>query len=106
MARGPVRAIYVTDDGARYWTWLDADYQLDVGRGFAPLAGAPLTPFPRGWRMRYAVGIDGSGRTQHTRIGTTAAQIWTLVQPTWFVETTDQGRDFARTIRLVGERLR
>lgn len=106
MPRGPVRVVYVTDRQERFWLWFDADYQLDPGRGFALVGSESLAPFPRLWRPRYAVGIDASGRTQRTRIGSTTAQIWTLAQPTWFVETTDQARDFARTIRLVGERRR
>lgn len=103
MARGFVRAVYVTDRGERFWLYVDGDYVLDPGRGFTPLGSEALPPFPSYWRPRYVRGVDELGYTQSTRIGSTAANLWTGVQPTWFVEASDGTRVFATRTSRVGE---
>jgi hypothetical protein len=88
MPRGFVRAVYVTDLNERFWTYVDADYFTDPGRGWTPLGGSLLTPLPRGWRARFVEGLDAAGNRQTTRVATPTAPLWTGVQPTWFLEPT------------------
>lgn len=103
MPRGFARAVYVTDIGERFWTYVDADYFTDPGRGWTALGAQPLTPIPIGWRARFVVGYDAEGRRQTTRVASTTAPLWTGVQPTWFLEPTSGALVVATVVARVGE---
>jgi hypothetical protein len=89
MPRGRARAAYVADDGLAYWVWVDRDALADPNRGWAEVTPGSLTVLGRGVLPRRIVGVGQDGRSVFTRVGTTAAFLWTGAATSWAFEGTD-----------------
>jgi hypothetical protein len=89
MPRGFTWAVYV-DDSAQPWAiQVDSDYILDPGRGWTDFDPTGLTPYPRGWRPRKAIGIEANGRHHRAVIASVTADIWTGVITVFTIRAND-----------------
>ena len=102
--RGRLVSEYVDDDGIPWRLLVDADYGLDVNRGWTTGLTPGLPPFPRQWEPRRVIGIDPSGRKQSTRIAALDAPLWTGEATAFFFTATDGFNYAATVIARVGER--
>lgn len=102
--RGFVRSIYVDDDGGAWSLAVDADSAADPIRGWVPVDDLPLAPLPRAWMPRRVVGVDDTGRSQATRVGTLDADLWTGTADAWVFEGSDQMPHVATVIARQQER--
>jgi hypothetical protein len=77
MPRGYVWAGYQDDTGAIYAARVDADYQLQVERGWQIVDRFATPQLPRGWIPRRVVGVDENGNSREAICATTQADLWT-----------------------------
>lgn len=104
--RGFVRSNYVSDTGQTFSLLVDDFYASDLSRGWTASGSNPPAPLPRGWLPRVVLGVDASGRTQRTRIGTTTASLWTGATTTFQIEATDGTLQTCTVIGRMAERNR
>lgn len=89
MPRGFRVARYVRDDGASYALMVDADSIEDPNRGWEEVGPGVLTFAPRGFLPRIVIGVDETGRTRRTRVGTLECDLWTFAVNQWQLEGSD-----------------
>lgn len=89
MRRGFRVARYIRDDGASYALMVDADSIDDPNRGWEEIAPGVLTFAPRGFLPRLVVGVDETGRTRQTRVGTADCALWLFQVTEWQLEGSD-----------------
>jgi hypothetical protein len=104
MARGFRWAVYVDDIGSGWALKVDGDQVLDPARGWATDGVEGFAVLARGWLPRRVVGLDDEGRTQHTRVGSTDADLWTGAVGTFSFEANDGTTRVATVIAREGER--
>jgi hypothetical protein len=68
---------------------VDADSLADSNRGWEEIGPGVLPFAPRGFLPRLVVGVDETGRTRQTRVGTVTCDLWTFVATTWSLEGSD-----------------
>lgn len=102
--RGFEWAIYTDDLDVRWLMKVDADYYADPDRGWsAPTEGDTLL-WPQGWRPREVEGLEDTGQSQRTRIGSLTAPLWTRTAVSFAVNTSDSGVVAASVIRYFAEK--
>lgn len=106
MPRGYVWAIYTADSGAQFALAVDADYQLQLGRGFVALAEPGLAPLPRGWLPRRVVGVEPSGRAHTATVASTAAPLWDGSEATFDIVDSNGELQTCTVVRWLAERAR
>ena len=106
MTRGYEWFLYASDDGALYALSVDADYALQPQRGWLTSAPSGTPPLPRGWRARYVVGLEASGRAHRALVGNVDAELWTGASTSFDIETSDGGLETCTVIGRVQERNR
>lgn len=104
MPRGFRVCRYTTDTGVDYALMVDADSIADSNRGWEEI-GPNVLPFaPRGFLPRLVVGVDETGRTRKTRVGTATCDLWTFVVTEWQLEGSDGLRHTVTALSRVQER--
>lgn len=103
MPRGWTWAVYFDDRGEPWAVPVDRDALEQPERGWSQVATGELAPFPRGWRMRYALGTDTSGREHRATIATPTADLWTGAARSWIAETSSVGLTEVALLRTIGE---
>jgi len=103
MPRGWTWGLYTDDRGLPWAVPVDRDAIEQPERGWLELATGEIPPFPRGWRMRRAIGIDPSGREHTATIATVTADLWTGAVRSWIAETSAQGLTEVALVRTLGE---
>jgi len=106
MPRGFLPSEYLDDDGTPWRLLVDADYALDPNRGWVTGAVPGMPPVPRLWKPREVIGIDPSGRLQHTRVAALTAPLWTGAATTFTVSLSDGTVVHATVIERRGEKRR
>jgi len=106
LVRGMVYRSYTADNGDLFQTLVDADEAAIATRGWAAaVVGGDL--IPRGFKERRAHGISATtGRRGSTRVGSTAADLWTGVASTFTVEADDNTLDTMTVTSRTGEKRR
>lgn len=104
--RGFEWAIYTDDLDRRWLMKVDADYFADADRGWSVPGEEDTLLWPQGWRPREVEGLEPSGSTQRTRVGSTSAPLWTRSVTTFFVNTSDAGAVAVSVFRYFSERRR
>lgn len=106
MPRGLVWVLYEADDQALYALQVDADYQLQTGRGFITLAPPGTPPVPRGWLVRRVVGVEPTGRTHKATVASVNAPLWAGTETTFDIVDSDSQLQTCTVTRWLGERSR
>lgn len=106
MPRGFTWSLYEADDGQLFALKVDADYQLQTGRGFVTLASAGSIPFPQGWLARSVVGVEPSGRTHRATIASVNAPLWTGTETTFDIVDSAGALQTCTVTRWLRERSR
>jgi hypothetical protein len=106
MPRGYVWAYYTDDAGAVWGLQVDADYQLQTGRGFEQLAGAGTAPLPRGWLARRVVGVEETGRSHTATVASLEAPLWTGSERTFDIVDTNGQLQTCTVVKWLDERTR
>lgn len=104
--RGYEWAIYLDDDGVRWLMQVDADYYADEDRGWSARNETDILLWPQGWRPRAVEGIEDTGKTQRTRVGSATAPLWTRAVTSFVVNASDALPVSVAVIRYWGERRR
>lgn len=102
--RGFEWAIYVDDDGGRWLLRVDADYYADPDRGWEARTSTDDRVWPQGWRPRFVEGLEVSGTTQRSRVGSLAAPLWTGAATSFVVNASGQLPVAVKVIRWWSER--
>jgi len=69
--------LYASDDGRDYATKVDAAYVVMADRGWLVQAQPGDAQYPRGWRLRRAVGLSVAGDLVYADCASTGAALWT-----------------------------
>lgn len=104
--RGFEWAIYVDDDGIRWLMRVDADYYADEDRGWSARTSEDVLLWPQGWKPREVEGIEESGTSQRTRVGSLTSPLWARSVTSFVVIASDALPVAATVIRYWGERRR
>ena len=106
MPRGFVWCLYQTDDEQLFALQVDADYQLQSGRGFFTLAPPGTPPLPRGWLARRVVGTEELGRVHTATVASVNAPLWDRTETTFDIVDSDGALQTCTVIRWLAERSR
>jgi hypothetical protein len=80
---------YVSDDGNTYALRVDADYHAMVERGWDVPADSATIVYPRGWRPRYALGLDAAGHPRRAVVASVVASLWVGSVTTFTIRASD-----------------
>ena len=102
--RGFEWAVYTDDLDRRWLMRVDADYYADSDRGWSAPTESDTLIWPQGWRPRRIEGVEESGESHRTRIGSLTSTLWTREATFFFVNTSDGLTIAAAVTRYLGEK--
>lgn len=101
--RGFEWAIYTDDLDRRWLMKVDADYYADPDRGWSAPTSEDNLIWPQGWRPRVVEGVEDSGTTQRTRVGSLTAPLWTREVTSFVVNASHELPVSVTVIRYLSE---
>jgi len=104
VPRGFEWCVYEADDHQLFAVQVDADYQLQTGRGFETLAPEGALPVPRGWLIRKVVGVEPLGREHMATVASVTAPLWTGVETTFDIVDSNGDVQTCTVTRWLAER--
>lgn len=102
--RGFEWAIYTDDLDRRWLMKVDADYYADADRGWSAPTSEDVQLWPQGWKPREVEGLENTGQSQRTRVGSLTAPLWTREAVSFAVNSSDSGIVAASVIRYFAEK--
>ena len=103
--RGFEWAVYTDDNGNRWLMRVDADYYADPDRGWGARTSEDTLIWPKGWLPRFVEGVEATGQTQRTRVGSVTAPLWTREVTAFVVNASDAEPVAVAVTRYWSERL-
>lgn len=104
MPRGFEWGIYTDDLDRRWLMKVDADYYADGDRGWSAPTEEDTLLWPQGWKPREVEGLEPTGQSQRTRVGSLTAALWTGAATAFAVNSSDSLVVAATVFRYWGER--